>query len=169
MSDFSEQARRPRRPRPPQSADPRFQRPLPRINAGRLWEGGIGAALVVAVVIVVGMLLVRGVFGIPVLAPEGAGVYGSADTTGYALLGAGFALLATALLYLLLLFMPNPLTFFYWIMALLTAAVVILPFTFDTDNDTRIATAAINLIAGLCLMCVLGSVGASSIRYQPHA
>ncbi|RDI60491.1 hypothetical protein DFR76_115121 [Nocardia pseudobrasiliensis] len=61
--------------------------------------------------------------------------------------------------------MPSPLTFFYWITALATAAAVILPFTVSAESSAQIATAAaINLVAGVCLISVLGSVAAASVR-----
>ncbi|WP_342773490.1 DUF6069 family protein [Nocardia pseudobrasiliensis] len=108
---------------------------------------------------------VRGVFAIPILAPAREGAYGTANTTTYALGAAGITLLATGLLHLLLEFMPSPLTFFYWITALATAAAVILPFTVSAESSAQIATAAaINLVAGVCLISVLGSVAAASVR-----
>lgn len=128
--------------------------------------GGVGTAVVVALVVVVGILLVRGVFTIPVLAPEGEGAYGSANTTTYALAAAGLAIMATAILHLLLQFMPNPLTFFYWICVLITAVAVILPFTFSAGIEARLATAGINLVAGICLMTVLGSTGSTAVSYE---
>ncbi|WP_405136958.1 DUF6069 family protein [Nocardia sp. NBC_01388] len=133
------------------------------IDFGKLWAGGVGAAIVVALVIVVGVLLVRGVFGFALLAPEGNGTYGNASTTGYALGGAAVALLSTALLTLLLLFMPNPMTLFYWIVALVTAVAVIVPFTLTADQTSEIATACINLVAGSALIAVLGSAARASI------
>lgn len=136
-----------------------------RINAARLWAGGFGAAVVVALVIVVAILLVRGVFGIPVLAPENAGAYGTVNTTSYALGGAAAALVATALLHVLLLVMPSPMTFFYWICVLVTAAAVIVPFTVTAETDSRFATAAINLLIGFCIITILGNVAATSVRY----
>ncbi|CAM3344195.1 DUF6069 family protein [Stackebrandtia soli] len=136
----------------------------PRVAAGRLWAGGFGTAVVVALVIVVGILLVRGVLGIPVLAAEGEGIYGTATTTQYALAGAAVALAATALLHLLLLIMPRPMQFFYWICVLVTAVAVLLPFTFGAALDAQIATAGINLVAGLCLTSILGSIGSTSAR-----
>lgn len=139
----------------------------PRINAGRLWAGGVGTAVVVALLIVVGILLVRGVLGIPVLSAEGEGAYGTASTTAYAFAGAVVAIAATALLHVLLLLMPQPLQFFYWIAALVTAAATLLPFTFAATLDAKIATAAINLVAGVCLLTILGSVGASAMTNGP--
>jgi hypothetical protein len=59
--------------------------------------------------------------------------------------------------------MPRPMQFFYWICVLLTAVAVLLPFTFDAEPAAQIATAAINLVAGGCLMSILGSIGATSV------
>lgn len=148
-------------------SEPRYAPPptlSARVRVGRLWAGGIGTAVVMALLVVVAILLVRGVFGIPVLAPSGAGAYGTANTTTYALGAAGITVLATGLLHLLLEFMPSPLTFFYWITALATAAAVILPFTVSAERSAQIATAAINLVAGVCLISVLGSVAPGSLR-----
>jgi hypothetical protein len=39
------------------------------VNAARLWTGGLATALVAALVAVVGVLIARGLFDVPVLAP----------------------------------------------------------------------------------------------------
>ncbi|HZE38892.1 MAG TPA: DUF6069 family protein [Stackebrandtia sp.] len=156
----------PRRPDDPtQRMNPiPSDKPPSRINAGRLWAGGLGTAVVVALVVVVGVLLVRGVLHIAVLAPQGEGAYGTANTTTYAISAGVLALLATALLHILLLAMPRPMQFFYWICALVTAVAVLLPFTLMANLDAQVATAGINLVAGICLMTVLGSIGASAVN-----
>lgn len=148
---------------PPVEPEPKRQS---RINAGKLWAGGVGAAIVVALVVLVGILLVRGVLKIPVLAAQGEGAYGTASTTTYAVTAGVLALLATALLHVLLLAMPRPMSFFYWICALVTAVAVLLPFTLVAQLDAQVATAGINLVAGICLMSVLGSIGASAVNYD---
>ncbi|APE38907.1 hypothetical protein BOX37_31710 [Nocardia mangyaensis] len=129
---------------------------------GKLWAGGVGTAIVAALLVVVAIMLVRGVLGVAILAPEGAGAYGTVSTTSYALAAAGAALLATALLTVLLALMPSPLTFFTWICLLVTAVAVILPFTLVADMDAKIATAVINLLIGLCITTMLSSVGAAA-------
>ncbi|MFC4374009.1 DUF6069 family protein [Nocardia halotolerans] len=136
--------------------------PEPKINVGKLWAGGIGTAVVAALLVVVAIMLVRGVLGIAILSPEGAGAYGTVSTTSYAIAGAAAALLATALLMVLLLAMPSPLTFFTWICLLVTAVAVILPFTLVADLDAKIATAAINLLVGLAITTMLSSVGSAA-------
>ena len=83
---------------------------------------------VAALVAIVGILLARGVFDLAVLAPEGEGVWGDADTWRYAGLAAVAALLATGLIHLLILYTPSPLRFFRWVVALVTFAGVLAPF-----------------------------------------
>ncbi|MGW5435672.1 DUF6069 family protein [Nocardia asteroides] len=149
-------------PANPQYPQGQEQQPPPKVNIGKLWAGGIGTAVVAALLVVVAIMLVRGVLGIAILSPEGAGAYGTVSTTSYALAAAGAALLATALLMVLLLAMPSPLTFFTWICLLVTAVAVILPFTLVADMDAKIATAVINLLVGLCITTMLSSVGSAA-------
>ena len=76
------------------------------VNAGRLWAGGVATAIVAALAVLAGVLITRGVLGIPVLAPKAASDFGESSTAVYAGLAAGCALLATALLHVLLLGTP---------------------------------------------------------------
>ncbi len=78
------------------------------VNAGRLWAGGAATAMVAALAVLAGVLITRGVLGIPVLAPKTVNNFGNSATAVYALLAAGGTLLATALLHLLLLGTPRP-------------------------------------------------------------
>ena len=77
-----------------------------RVDAARLWTGGLATALVAALVAVVGVLIARGLFDVPVLAPTAEGALGNANTARLAALAAVAALLATGLLHLLLLSTP---------------------------------------------------------------
>ena len=82
-----------------------------------------------ALAVVAGVLIARGVLGVPVLAPAAAGNSGDSSTAVYALLAAGCALLATGLLHVLLLGAPRPLSFFVWITGLADVIVAAAPFT----------------------------------------
>src|ERR1700733_16337428 len=88
------------------------------VNAGRLWAGGVATAVVAALAVLAGVLIPRSVLGLPVLAPKAVNNFGNSATAVYALLAAGAALLATALLHMLLLGTPRPFAFFAWITAL---------------------------------------------------
>ena len=129
-----------------------------RLDAGKLWAGGIGTAVIAALVVLVGILLVRGVLQIPVLAPEEAGTYGSASTTSYAFGAFGIAILATGLLHMMIMFMPSPLSFFNWILGLITLVAALIPFTVNAEMESQIATASINLVTGICILSLLNTV-----------
>src|SRR5580704_1913442 len=90
------------------------------VDAGRLWPGGIATAVVAALVALAGVLICRWLFKIPLLAPKSDGAYGDVHTTGMVLAAAVAALIATALLHLLLVSTPRPITFFNWIVGLAT-------------------------------------------------
>ena len=61
------------------------------VNTGRLWAGGIATAIVAALAVLAGVLITRGVLGIPVLAPKAASDFGDSSTAVYAGLAAGCA------------------------------------------------------------------------------
>ncbi|HWD01732.1 MAG TPA: DUF6069 family protein [Amycolatopsis sp.] len=134
----------------------------PGIDAARLWAGGVATAVVAALVAIAGLLIARGIFDVPVLAPKGEGVWGSANSTTYALLSAAAALAATALMHLLSVATPAPSQFFGWIMVLVTIIAVVLPLTLTVDTRAKIATAAINLVIGLVIAIVVNSMAANA-------
>ena len=136
----------------------------PRVDAGRLWTGGLATAVVAALVAVVGVVIARGLFDVPVLAPNGEGTLGDASTARLAVLAALAALLATGLMHLLLVSTPRPFGFFAWIVALLVVVAVLAPFTTGASLDTKVATAAINLVVGLAIGTLVPSVARSALR-----
>ncbi|MBO1329951.1 DUF6069 family protein [Streptomyces sp. VRA16 Mangrove soil] len=139
-------------------------RPGPRVDAGRLWAGGAVTAVVAALAAVVCVLLVRGVLGVPVFAPEGNGAFGDASTG--LLAGAAFVatLVATLLLHLLILAVPQPGRFFQWIIGLATAAMTLMPFTTDLPWTAKFGTAAVYLVIGVAVGSLLSAVGRSAMR-----
>ena len=108
------------------------------VNAGRLWAGGVATGVVAALIGVVGILVIRGVLDIDVLAPASKGAWESTSALEYA--GAAFvgALLATALMQVLLATTPRPLLFFGWIMFLVTVLAGVWPFTTSADLENQI-------------------------------
>ncbi|MBE2999152.1 hypothetical protein IDM40_10620 [Nocardiopsis sp. HNM0947] len=139
------------------------------VNVSRLWSGGLATAVVAALVILAGTLVFRGVFDIPVLAPEEAGYLGDTSTAAYALLAGVIALVATALLHMLLLSAPRALTFFGWIMGLAVAIAAVTPFSQVAEVPSQLATAVINLVAGIAIVTLLRSVGRTAVVHSPAA
>ena len=100
-----------------------------RVDARALWSGGVATAIVAALIALVGILLCRWLFNIPILSPRREGAWGNASTVGYTLAAAACALAATGLMYLLLISTPRPRTFFAWIIGLATLVAVVYPFS----------------------------------------
>jgi hypothetical protein len=135
-----------------------------RVDAARLWTGGLATALVAALVAVVGVLIARGLFEVPVLAPTNEGALGNANTARLAVLAAVAALLATGLMQLLLLSTPRPFRFFTWIISLLTLVAVLAPFMTDAKLATKVATAVIFLVIGMAIGSLVSGAARSATR-----
>jgi hypothetical protein len=135
--------------------------PSSGVAAGRLWATGAATAAVAALAAVVVTLLMRGVLDVPVFAPLHAGVWGDA-TTGYlAAWAAVAALVATGLLHLLLVTVARPRSFFTWIAALVTVAMMLLPFTADLKTSAQLASAVVFLVIGATVTGLLSATATS--------
>jgi hypothetical protein len=134
------------------------------VAAGRLWAGGAATAVVAALIALVGILVARSVFDVPILAPEGEGTWGDADTPMYALFCAIAALVATGLLHLLLISTPRPLQFFSWIIGLATVAAAVAPFVSSGSTSSKIATGVINLLVGIAIGTLLTGAARAAMR-----
>ena len=145
--------------RPEQSPEPDGR----VINARTLWAGGVATALVAALIALVGVVIFRGIFDIQVLAPEREGAWVDATTGRVMVLAAVAAIVATAILHLLLISTPRALSFFGWIVGLVTVAFTIAPFATDEPLDAQVATAAINLVIGLAILSLLSGVARSAV------
>jgi hypothetical protein len=134
----------------------------PAVDAGRLWAGGAAAALVAALVALVGVLIARGLFNIPVFGPAEAGTRGDGTVRLAALAGVA-ALVATGLMHLLLLATPRPLSFFSWILALVTLVMTLAPLLTDAPIAEKLATGAIYLAIGITITSLVAGVARSVI------
>lgn len=146
----------------------------PKVDAAKLWPGGLATALVAALIALVGVLVSRWLFTIPLLAPDRDGAYGNVHTTTVVLVAAAAALVATGVLYLLLLSVPRPLLFFSWIIGLATVLAVIFPFSTSAPLAAKAATAVVALVIGLAIGSLLNGVAMRARRpavgppgYQP--
>lgn len=144
---------------------PAESEPPPRLDSKKLWSGGVATAIVAALVAFVGLLVARGIFEVPVLAPSEAGLVGSPTTTlSLCSLAALAALAGTGLLQLLLLSTPRPETFFTAIVGLATLAVALQPFTQNLERSTQIATMLVYLATGVAIVMSLNSVSSYAHR-----
>ena|ERR1700760_3858915 len=155
--------RRADQPRPGPSSSTRW------IEPGPLWAGGVATAVVAALIALAGILIVRWLFTIPILAPKQSGAWGNASTTMYVLSAAGAALVATALMHLLLLTTPRPQVFFNWIIGLATVVAVVFPFSTTAPLAQKAATAVVNLVLGFAIGTLITGVAGRAIRRRPPA
>jgi len=147
-------------PAPPDDAAPNRVRP----DTTQFWAGGVATAVVAALIALVGILVCRWALSIPILAPASDGDWGDAHTGEYVLVAACIALVATGLLYLLVLAAPEPDTFFRWIMGLATLAAVVYPFSTSAPLGQKAATAVVNLVLGVAIISLLTGVASRAVR-----
>lgn len=131
------------------------------VDARRLWYGGVMAGAVGAGVAVVGLLVVRGIFDVPVLVARDGELVdaGTWRYVGAALLAGA---VATGLLHVLLSNAPTPYQFFAWIFGLAVAIAALAPFVMDAELATKVGTSAINLAIGLVIGPLVAGVGRSA-------
>jgi len=135
------------------------------IEWGRLIGGGLAAAIVAALVPVVGLLIARGVFNVEVFVRHNDGSLVTITSGTYALAGFVAGLLAAALMLLLVILrVPAARLFFGAIVLLVTVIAVVSPFTTGVSRDSAVATAAINAAIGLTILILLGSVTGEVVR-----
>ncbi|WP_275001557.1 DUF6069 family protein [Promicromonospora iranensis] len=133
------------------------------VDARVLWSGGAATALVVALIALVGVVVFRGVFDIPILAPEGDGVWGDVSTVWFMAAAAICALLAVGLAHLLLLSTPRALSFFSWIVGLATVVAGVAPFITDAALSSKLASALINVVIGFAILGLVSGAARSAV------
>ncbi|GLZ75262.1 hypothetical protein Afil01_00690 [Actinorhabdospora filicis] len=144
-----------------------------RVNGGRLWSGGVAAALVAAGIAMVGFLVVKGLLKLPILGVDVDGAVTQPGLFTYGIIAFLCALLATGVMHLLLLATPKPFMFFGWIIALATILGMLVPLLAVADIQTGAATAAVNLVIGVSIGILVGISATASLRrpdtagYQP--
>jgi Family of unknown function (DUF6069) len=135
-----------------------------RPDSAQFWAGAVATAVVAALIALVGILICRWTLHIPIMAPAGDGAWGNAHTGVYAVVAALIAVAAAGLLYLLVLSTPQPVTFFHWIMGLVTLAAVVYPFSTGAPLNQKFATAVVDLVLGLAISSLLTAVASRAIR-----
>ena len=142
-------------PMPRQNPEPEATR---RVDARPLLSGGIATAVVAGLTALVGILVCRWLFNVPILSPRREGAWGNASTAGYVFGAAAAALVATGLMYLLLISTPYPRVFFGWIIGLATVVAVVFPFSSTAPVSQKIATGLVNLVLGIVIGSLIAEV-----------
>lgn len=145
------------------SPEPPRWRGQTEFSATKLWTGGVAAALIEALLAVVGFLVVKNILRMPILGVAPSGNTYSPTMAGYAFAGAVAAILATAVMHLLLVGTPRPLFYFGWVGALCTAILFLIPLGIRQDWSNVVPTAVINLIGGIVITVIVRGTAAASI------
>jgi hypothetical protein len=143
--------------------------PRPRINAARLWSGGVATAVVAALIGLVGVLVARAVFQVAFAGSKEAGALGDSNTVLLCVLAAVAALAATGLAHLLLLSTPRPLSYLGWIVGLVTVIAVVLPFLSGRPLPAALTQALIHLVIGMAIGSLVTGAAASASREYRQA
>jgi Family of unknown function (DUF6069) len=136
----------------------------PRINAARLWSSGVATAVVAALVGLVGVLIARALFRVAFSGEASAGAIGDGNTAFLCAVAALAALAATGLAHLLLISTPRPLAYLGWIIGLVTAVAVVLPFLSTRSLGVSATQAVINLVIGMAIGSLVTGAAASTLR-----
>jgi hypothetical protein len=124
------------------------------VQAGVLWAGGVATAVVAALVAVISDLIFDALFDVPLLPVADGDATTWTDRATYAVGAAVLALLATGLLHLLIVAVPQPIRFFTWVLVLGALVLVTSPFAYDAARSTQVATA----VTGLCVVIAIGAL-----------
>jgi len=136
----------------PSSPSPR------RVDARALFSGGVATAVVAGLIALVGILVCRWLFKVPILSPSKDGAWGDASTVGYVFSAVACSLVATGLIYLLLISTPRPQVFFAWIIGLATVVAVVFPFSTTAPLSQKVATGLVNLVLGIAIGSLVSQV-----------
>jgi len=139
----------------------------PRVRAGVLWAGGLATAVIAALVALVATLVCESILGVDLLPAAAVGVLGWSDAASYPAGAAVLALLATAVLHLLMIAVPQPLRFFSWLLVLAGAALAAAPFAYDASLDRKVATAIVQVIVVIAIGTLSTGVAHRAVDRAP--
>lgn len=154
---------RPNRPAPTGSGPTGSSPSGYRLDAARLWTGGLATALVAALIGLVGELVVRVLVHV---SPHASGLLFT-DPSGTMMLclgAAGAALLATGLAHLLVVSTPSPLAYLGWIVGLATAAAAVLPLSSGAPLAAALAAGVIHLVIGMAIGSLVAGAATAAMR-----
>jgi hypothetical protein len=121
------------------------------IDQVRYWVGAGLTASVTALVGIIGLVVAHGIVHVPVELGSGHAI----NSGLYGLLLVVLALGAAALFDGMLHVAPRPVTYYSWLIAMVTALATLLPFTTNVGLHSQIAFAAMNLATGLVIMILI--------------
>jgi hypothetical protein len=113
----------------------------------RYWVGGGLTAAIAALIGLIGLVVSRGILHIPVVVGSGSAV----SYAAYGLSAAGLAILAAGLFAGMIRVAPRPVTYYAWIVGMVSVLAALLPFTTTASLHSQIAFGVTNLAVGLVI------------------
>lgn len=145
----------------------RSSSPHPEVDTRRYRAAGLATSIVAALIAVVGVIVANGVFRVSLFGPDESWVGGGAGTIAYAFAAFACGLVASELMLLLLRTTPTPLTYYGWIVGLVTTVAAVVPLTMGSDFGARVAIALTNACIGTAIGALTVSATRRSITYTP--
>lgn len=133
------------------------------IDQVRYWVGSAITAAAAALAGVIGLVIAHGIVHVPVMFGTGSAL-SPVHATLYGLAAAAIALGASALFDAMLHVAPRPVGYFSWLVVLVTALAVLLPFTTTAVLSSQIAFAAMNLAVGLIILILVPMAAVNARR-----
>jgi hypothetical protein len=143
---------------------PADQTGQPVIDTVRLWGGGLATAAVAGLMATIGVVVFQLVIDVDLLTPRSRGLTQASATTIYVVSAGAGTLIATLILQILVALTPRPMSYFSWMIGLITAVFTLLPFAADAETASQVATAVTNLCVGVVILTMLPQVAYSTIR-----
>jgi hypothetical protein len=155
-------------PTPPSGrSHERRSSPYPEVDIRRYRAAGLATSIVAALIAVVGVIVTNGVFKVSLLGSDESGVGGGAGTVAYAFAAFVCGLVASELMLLLLRTTPTPITYYGWIVGLVTTVAAVVPLTTGSDFGAKVAMALTNACIGTAIGALTVSATRRSIIYVP--
>jgi hypothetical protein len=133
------------------------------IDQVRFWVGSAITAVVAALVGVVGLIVAHGIIHVPVMFGSGTAL-SPLNATMYGLAAAGIALGAAGLFDGMLHVAPRPVTYYSWLIALITVLAALLPFTTTATLHSQLVLGAMNAAVGVIIMILVPMAAVNAQR-----
>ncbi|WP_129789090.1 DUF6069 family protein [Promicromonospora panici] len=143
------------------------QDPRLGLEVGRYWAGALATMLVAALIGLAAEFILEEVLNLEIQAQADLFATGS-DLMAWVVAGALFALVASIVLYLLVMSTPRPRSFFGWVVGLATVILAAVPFAGDFELVPAILAAVVWIVIGSAVYSLLtGTLSRTVVRRSP--
>lgn len=143
------------------------QDPRLGLEVGRFWSGALATMLVAALIGLAAEFILEEVLDLEIQAQ--ADLFGTgSDLMAWVVAGALFALVASIVLYLLVMSTPRPRSFFGWVVGLATVILAAVPFAGEFELVPAILAAIVWIVIGSAVYSLLtGTLSRTVVRRTP--